>query len=79
MHAPVLPLQGELEGVFLTGAVPMTIVEAIRAFQTMDLQSIKTGCEYTYPFRPNIETNFSQRNTAAVFKMLAHLFIPRHE
>ncbi len=34
----------------------------------MDLQSIKTGCEYTYPFRPNIETNFSQRTTAAVLK-----------
>jgi hypothetical protein len=39
-HAPVLPLQGELEGVFLAGAVPMTIVDAIRAFQTNDLQSI---------------------------------------
>jgi hypothetical protein len=37
MHAPVLPLQGELEGVFPAGAVPMTIVDAIRAFQTMDL------------------------------------------
>jgi len=41
---------------------------AIRAFQTMDLQSIKTGNEYTYPFRPNIETNFSQRPTAVVLK-----------
>ena len=32
MHAPILPLKGELEGVFLAGAVPITIVDAIRAF-----------------------------------------------
>ncbi len=29
---------------------------------------LKPGCEYTYPFRPNIETNFSQRPTAVVLK-----------
>ncbi len=34
----------------------------------MDLQSIKTGCEGTYPFRPKKGTNFYQRPTAADLK-----------